>query len=642
MLDLLGIFGIIKASLHQYIGGRYMARIRAKKKKNSTYYYLVESRRSGPNKSPREHILEYIGTLDNLIEFAAKQYNTATSKTALPDSLSFKAYEHGAEIAMFHTAELLNVEGIFDQCFKSRKLKGLSRSRILLLTTIHRIIDPGSKRSFSEWAKNTSLPYHLRFNPDDISSQTIWEAMDGITENQIHKAQELLTKRILQIYPTDLTRLHLDYTNYFTFIDSLNGRCVICRRGHNKQKRDDLRQFSMALLTSHKLQVPLVWELYEGNKNDKTEFADFTAFAAEKLPTYGVDPKEIILTFDGGSNSELNFAGLPFSFICAHTMKGLPELYEIDIDEYKEIILRNGHKRQAHEIPEITFSGIEGKGILTYSQDLFDGQNAELEKNIQSFKDACAEIVSSLGHARGKYAQLIQKARKEHETEVLRVEKYNRGIEKELEEKKAKGIPLRGRQKKKKELPVWDEESTARQLILTTVLKGRKHLASFVDVSVHLSAETDALPVISYNIDEEKKAEYTRKYFGKKLICTDQKGLSTVEILSTYTEQECIENLFKVSKDPDHFSVRPQYHWTDQKIYVHVMLCMFAVTIAEVLRKKVEDQGLVYTKEALIEKLATIHDGWILHNMKKADRVVEQLDDEQRALLDIALSLSAN
>ena len=88
--------------------------------------------------------------------------------------------------------------------------------------------------------------------------------------------------------------------------------------------------------------------------------------------------------------------------------------------------------------------------------------------------------------------------------------------------------------------------------------------------------------------------------------------------------------------------MRPQYHWTDQKIYVHVMLCMFAVTIAEVLRKKVEDQGLVYTKEALIEKLATIHDGWIIQNMKKADRVVEQLDDEQRTLLDIALSLSAN
>ena len=201
-----------------------MARIRAKKKKNNVYYYLVESRRSGPDKSPREHILEYIGTLDNLIEFAAKQYNTAKADKPLPERLTFKAYEHGAEIAMFHAAQMLDIEGIFDQCFKQRKLKGMTRSRILLLVIIHRIIDPGSKRAFTEWAKTTSLPYHLGFKPDDISSQTIWEAMDGITEKQIRKAQELITKRVLQIFPTDLSRLHLDYTNYYTFSDSLNGR----------------------------------------------------------------------------------------------------------------------------------------------------------------------------------------------------------------------------------------------------------------------------------------------------------------------------------------------------------------------------------------------------------------------------------
>lgn len=619
-----------------------MARIRSKKKKNNVYYYLVESRRSGPNKSPREHILEYIGTLDNLIEFAARQYNLATAETALPESLTFKSYEHGAEIAMFHTAQFLNIESIFDQCFKPRKLKGLSRSRILLLVVIHRIIDPGSKRAFAEWAKTTSLPYHLKFNPDDISSQTIWEAMDGITEKQIHKAQELITKRALQIFPTDLSRLHLDYTNFFTFIDSLNGRCVICRRGHNKQKRDDLRQFSMALLTSFKLQIPLIWELYEGNKNDKAEFADFTTFAEETLPAYGIDPKDIILTFDGGSNSELNFAGLPFGFICAHTLTGLSELYDIDLDEYREIMLRNGHKRQAYEIPSLAFSGVAGKGVLTYSQALYDGQMAELNKNIQAFQASCADIVASLGHARGKYAKMIQKARKEHDAEVLLIEKYNRGIKKELEEKKSKGIPLRGRQKKPKELPVWDEEKAARQLILDTVLKGRKNLASFVDVSVHVPSEPGALPIIKWEVNEERKAEYTRKYFGKKLICTDQTQLSVFDILSTYIEQECIENLFKVSKNPDHFSVRPQFHWTDQKIHVHVMLCMIAVTIAEVLRKKVEDQGLMYTKESLIEKLSTIHDGWIIHDMKKADRVVEQLDDEQKVLLDIALSLNAS
>ena len=101
-----------------------MARIRAKKKKKSTYYYLVESRRSGPDKSPREHILEYIGTVDNLVEFAARNYNLAAADKALPGNLTFKSYEHGAEIALFNTAKLLDVEGIFRQCFSARKLKG--------------------------------------------------------------------------------------------------------------------------------------------------------------------------------------------------------------------------------------------------------------------------------------------------------------------------------------------------------------------------------------------------------------------------------------------------------------------------------------------------------------------------------------
>ena len=618
-----------------------MARIRAKKKKKGIYYYLVESRRTGPGKSPREHILEYIGTVENLVEFATRNYNLATADNALPKGLTFKSYEHGAEIAVFNATQLLGVEDIFAQCFKARKLKGLSRSRILLLAIIHRVIDPGSKRSFSEWAKNTSLPYHLQFKPEDISSQTIWEAMDGITVKQIQKAQEMLVKRILEIFPEDLSRLHLDYTNYFTFIDSMNDRCVICRRGHNKQKRDDLRQFSLALLTSFKLQIPLIWELYDGNKNDKVEFAEFTAYAADAISAYGISPEDVILTFDGGSNSELNFSGLQFGFICAHSLTGFPELYDIDLDDYQEIILRNGHSRCVYELPNLVFSGINGKGVLTFSQALYEGQMAELDKSIQAFQAFCAEIVKSLGHAHGRYTQMVRKARKKYEAEVLRVEKYNSDLEKDRQEKQAKGIVVRGRQKKPKELPVWDEETVAAQLVLEAALKGRKNLSSFVEVSVQIPSGSDGVPLISWKIHEDKKAEYMRKYFGKKLICTDQTKLSASDILSTYMEQECIENLFKVSKNPDHFSVRPQFHWTDQKIHVHVMLCMFAIAAVEVLRKKMEENGLVYTKEALIEKLTTIHDGWIIRDMKKADRVVEQLDEEQERLLNISLAMTA-
>ena len=619
-----------------------MPRVRAKKKKNGVYYYLVESRRSGPNKSPREHILEYIGTIDKLMEFAAKQYNLATSPQsppALPKRVTFKSYEHGAEIAMLYVAQLLGIEDIFDQCFTKRKLKGMSRSRIILLTMIHRAIDPDSKRAFSQWAKGTSLPYYLRFDPDDLSSQTIWEAMDGITQKQMDMAQKMLIKRILKLYPTDLTTLHLDYTNYFTFIDSLNNRCVICKRGHNKQKRDDLRQFSLALITSAKLQVPIVWELYDGNKNDKTEFSDFTSFAAGKLKEYGIkDIKEVILTFDGGSNSEANFASLPFSFICAHSMAGHPELYDIDLDEYEEISLNNGHLRVAYELPNFTFSGVEGKGVLTFSRALFDGQMSELTKDIAGFQAACSEIADSIGHPRGKYIQMMKKAKEKNEAETMRIEKYNETIRREYEAKAAEGVKIRGKRKQPKELPVWDEANVMRDLILADVLKGRKQLQSFVQIGVEVSAD-DGTPTISCAIDEEKKSAFVRKFFGKKLICTNCCSLPLDRILSVYSEQECIENLFKTSKNPDHFSVRPQFHWTDQKIRVHVMICLFAISAAEVLRRIVGDHGMEYTKEALLDELKTIRDGWIIHDMKKADRVLEELNEKQQKLMDIVTAI---
>ncbi len=60
------------------------------------------------------------------------------------------------------------------------------------------------------------------------------------------------------------------------------------------------------------------------------------------------------------------------------------------------------------------------------------------------------------------------------------------------------------------------------------------------------------------------------------------------------------------------------------------------------IRKKVEENGILYTKEALIEKLTSIHYGWIIHDQKKVDRVVEQLDKEQKKLLDIALALTTS
>ena len=229
-----------------------MAFVRKKKKKNQDYFYIVESYRDGA--SVKQRILEYIGTLENLMKLAMKGWeNNKKDDSVQDDELSFKSYLHGSCMALWWTAQLVGIESILDHAFPAKSVKGMKRSKVLLLAMIHRAIDPESKRAFSSWASQTSLPYYLQFKAEDITSQAFWEAMDGISESDFMRASNMLVVRVIKLTGINPKSFHLDYTNYYTFIDSKNGRCIICKRGHNKQKRDDLRQFSLAVLTSYVL-----------------------------------------------------------------------------------------------------------------------------------------------------------------------------------------------------------------------------------------------------------------------------------------------------------------------------------------------------------------------------------------------------
>lgn len=609
-----------------------MAFVRKKIKKGNPYYYIVESYRDGGH--VKQRILEYIGPPDNLMALALKGWqaqNDSNEPTvpAVPSSFSFRSYLHGSCMAMYYMAQKIGIEKILDQHLPPKTVKGQSRSRVLLFAMIHRAVDPGSKNSFPSWAKETSLPYYLKFDADDFNSASFWEAMDGISEDNIVLIQRAIVDRVMEMTGITPTTFHLDYTNYFTFIDSKNNRCVMCRRGHNKQKRDDLRQFSLAMLTSYALQVPFIFELYDGNKNDKSEFASFTDFIRKELKAHQVDPSEVTIVFDGGSNSEENFKDLGFHFICAHTMTSCKELYDISLDQYKEIHTEGGQKRLAYRIDHMRFSGIEGAGILTYSKALEDGQMTELKKDIGKAEELCAEINEKLARPNTRIYTELKRRKERIETEIRKAEEHNAALKKEQQEKKT-----RGRQKKEKAVPVWDEESELKAILEGMLYKGRKYIREFSSVSVYKNH--DGSWNARFGVDNEAKDAYCKKYYGKKLTCTDRTDWTSEQILTAYCEQECIENnIFKVSKDTDHFSVRPQYHWTDDKIRVHTFICLCAMTIAEMLRIEFENSGMNLTKAAMLDQLSTIRDGWVFENEKKVTRTLEKMDNGQEKLWSV-------
>ena len=606
----------------------------------------MEGRRVGGR--VKQCIIEYIGPLAKLKALALSAYQAKQAsasgnsenqnETEEYADLSFKTYRHGAVTAMLWTAQKIGIEQIMDEVFKPKTIKGLKRSRVLMLAMIHRAIEPGSKRAFETWCKTTSLPYQLGFQADDLDSAAFWEAMDGISEKEITTTWDLLIKRLLELFQIDPVQFHLDYTNYFTFINTANGRCIICRRGHNKQKRDDLLQFCLAALTSTALNVPIVWQLYNGNENDKSEFPVFIEHIRKQFLAMEIDPSEITITFDGGSNSAENFSGLGFHFVCAHSMVSHKYLYDIDIDEYKTVALANGHDRKAYFLESIDFSGVHGSGVLLYSEALKEGQLAQLNRDIEAIKKNVKEIRERLLNSRSSLYTELRNREVDTAHAQRDAQDYNTQLEKEEKERLEAGEKRRGRAKKPKNIPEWNADQEMLAIVKKVIYQKHKYIGEFSSVS--LSPRDDGFYDITWELDEERKDAYTRKYYGKKLICTDHTDWTMLDILNDYTDQECIENgIFRTSKDVDHFSVRPQYHWTDDKILVHTFICLAAMTIAEVLRMFYKSKGTALPKTTLLDRLDEIHDGWIFKDEKTVKRVLEKLDREHLELWKIAESL---
>lgn len=80
--------------------------------------------------------------------------------------------------------------------------------------------------------------------------------------------------------------LFYDTTNFFTCIASTNGKAKLAQRGHSKQKRDDLRLFSLALLVSREGRIPLCSQVYEGNRVDSKLFPDSLSRIRERLAAH--------------------------------------------------------------------------------------------------------------------------------------------------------------------------------------------------------------------------------------------------------------------------------------------------------------------------------------------------------------------
>ena len=555
----------------EIVGCVYMASLQKRTVKGIDYWSLVESKRI--NGKPRPVVIEYFGNTKSFVE---KLINSRNENKIL------KSYSHGDTRALMKIAENLGIEQILDDVIKSRTRNGLKRSQTLLLIALQSVCNPSSKSELGSWIKSTSLQYDYNLPAAALISNHFWEQMNDITESELVAAEDTIVKRIFSKYSFGLEKIALDYTNYFSYISSTNDRCKLAMRGHNKQKRNDLRQYSLALITTKESSLPLCSHIYEGNKNDKTIFTEYLDVLKRRIPNY--DPNSITLVFDGGGNTKDNFKALETHYICSFSLSSCKNLYNIELSNYSNVMI-NGNEVKCYRITQEIWDK-ERECILTYSNSLYRGQLKELDEDIAQASASFDQLNDKLCNPKSK------------------ISKTTNSIQSKI------------------------------KTILT-----KKHMDTIFSTRIYENND-GLVSRVEYLADEEMKSEIARKYFGKKLLITDQKTWSTVDIIKAYREQDCIEKIFRTTKDSDHCAIRPQFHYTDQKIRVHIFCCLLGLMLATILHREVISKGFVGSKFHLLDVLSGIRRCWIKdRDSTKVTYVLEDMDVVQTQLWNIIKSI---
>ena len=512
-----------------------------------TYWRIVESRRI--QGKPRPVPLLYLGSADELLNRLLQ---------APQGELRIRSFQHGDVAALKAAADRLGVVEIIDRHVPERA-RGLSVGTTLLLAALNRAIRPRSKRGWAAWAQQTSL---ARLFPqvqlERLTSQFFWDQMDCVQLEALRAIEDELTQRIVRELGIKLDTLFYDATNFFTFIASTNVRPELPQRGHSKQKRSDLRLFSLALLVSREGHIPLCSQVYEGNRVDVRSFPESLTLIRERLAKLAVEVDQITLVYDKGNLSKANqrlVDEASFSYVCSLVPAQHPQLLAIAHSQYQML-----ESPRLGQIP-----------VLRLEQQIWGKRRTVL-------------LFISERLRQGQIRGLMQHVKKA----IRQLERWKTQLAK----------PRSG-----------PRTTDAAQRQIQTILSGQ-HVSRVLKVKY--DPDQDGADRLHYEIDTTAIDALANELYGKRFLITDRNEWSDEQILLAYRGQSDVEEAFRQLKDDEHMAVRPQYHWTDQKICVHTFCCLLALLLGRLLEFQARELHYTEGLSGLLDLLATVRLAMVL------------------------------
>ena len=526
-----------------------------------TYYYARYCQRV--NGKPKIVRTVYLGKIVDLVAAAED-----ARQPPQPQETVVAAF--GGVAALWQVAERLDVLPLLDATLPTKRDQGLSCGQYLLLAAINRAVAPTSKLQFADWYRQTALTRLLPADPAWLSSQNFWNHMDRVSANHIIAFEQQMSRRLIERLQLDLRALVYDGTNFFTYINTRTP-AELPQRGHNKQKRGDLRQVSLGLLVSTDFHIPLLHWVYAGNVVDSVEFRSVTEELAAHYQELAQTCEHVTLVFDKGNNSEEAFdtlAASPFHFVGSLVASQHADLLAVPRRRFRAL---SNPRLEAVEVfrTEKKVFGRAHTVVVTFHQNLLDGQLQGLTAN--------------LNKARSKLRELQQQLRRWRE----------------------------GRVKSGKRPTLAGVQNQVRSIC------SAQHLKSILKAEVK---EVRRGLELSFSTDQAALERLCRVQLGKTLLFTDNADWSDEEIVLAYRSQYHIEDAFKQMKNPHFLRWSPMHHWTDSKIRVHAFYCVLALTLSSVLQREVWQKGEQLSINRLLEELGRIQETLVIYPRRQGQR----------------------
>lgn len=503
--------------------------------------------------------------------------------TVAPERTRHLAF--GDVAAAWSVLARLDAAKIIDEVTGSRRADAAaSVGTYLVLAALNRVVAPCSKLAFADWWAATAADRWVKVPAAALDHRRFWDAMDAVSPAQLAEIERRIGQVMAERFGLDLSALVLDMTNFATFIDTGNEKAPIARRGKAKQKRHDLRLVGLALVVTRDGGVPVVSRAYPGDRPDVTQFSAVIDELVTRYRQLAGGVEGLTVVFDAGNDSAANqdhLAGLGLHFVGSLVVSQHPDLLAIPARRYRAV-----------------------------DQARFGGLTA-VEATAEALGRPRRVIVthSPTFHARQarSFAQTLAKAERQLSALAARL---------------ARGHTRRPR---------------AQVLAEINDITGPRWVSRVLQVT--LTGTRPASLRLSWRVDSQARQALENEYFGKRILFTDRDDWPAAEVIAAYRSQADAEAGFRQLKDRHLVSFSPLFHWTEQKIRVHVFYCVLALATAHLMRRQAAHAGLDLSARELLRTLAAIQETVMLYpsagGRPRARRMLTDRDPTQQRLFDL-------